>query len=314
MPYPRARCGYFYAQYHRENPRVEGKDYSYLERTGSGHVVGHVVARWHTSMEENERTYFDGSRTPWIIGDGFEDDHNMGWGLQNLSEPVFGAVGAQGGSGGIYRFFVPDTYVFHNSIKQGHQTYGPHTPLGHEGMYQVGTEESVTFLYAMPRPCLIQSDALDVGNAKSERAHAYTALGDVQRRQGEYWYDGEFNNVLFNTPAIADDGVSFTRSSTFRIAISPRNQGIRLRRRTDKENNRQRANVFIDGRLVTERPWYSVDHEKTYRGIRWFDSDYDVPAAYTKGKSQVTVRLEFVSSKTGRWDEYFYWIYCYLPK
>jgi len=268
-----------------------------------------VVSRWNTSMEEDERTYFDGSGTPWIIGEGFEDDHDMGWGLQNLSQPVFGAISAKGGTGGIYRFLLPDMYCFSSGIKYGHQTYGPHSPLGHEGMYQPGTEESVTFWYGIPEARVIQTDEVDVGNPASETAHAYHAEGDVRRVKGAYWYDGEFNNVLFKTPAIEDDGVSFTGSSTFTVSISPTNEGIRLRRRSDKANNRQEARVYVDGRLVTERPWYSVDYEKTYRDIRWFDSDFEVPASYTKGKSQVTIRIEYVGAEAGRWDEYHYWVY-----
>jgi len=150
-----------------------------------------------------------------------------------------------------------------------------------------------------------------VGNAESEAAHAYRATGDVNQVHGTYWYDGEFNNVLFKTPAIVDDGLSFIGSSTFTVAISPDNRGVRLRRRCDKENNRQRAMVFIDGQMVTERPWYSVDYEKTYRNIRWFDSDFEVPENYTRGKNKITVRIEFVSSKSGRWDEYRYWAFSY---
>jgi Protein of unknown function (DUF2961) len=143
MSYPAERSGYLHAQYHREDPRVEGRDYTYLQTAGSGQVVGHVVSRWNTSMEEDERTYFDGSRTPWIYGEGYEDDHGMGWGLQNLTLPVFGAFDAKGGTGSIYRFLLPDMYCFSSDIKFGHQTYGPHSPMGHEGMYKVGTEESV---------------------------------------------------------------------------------------------------------------------------------------------------------------------------
>ncbi|MGV3615585.1 MAG: hypothetical protein ACO1SV_09650 [Fimbriimonas sp.] len=74
--------------------------------------------------------------------------------------------------------------------------------------------------------------------------------------------------------------------------------------RTDKENNRQRARVYNDARLIAERPWYSVDYERTYRNIRWLDADFDVPAKYTQGKSSVRVRIEFESSETGVWDEY----------
>ncbi len=313
MPYPQWQCGYLHASYHREDPRTEGVDYLYLKTGGSGQVVGHVVSRWDTCMEENERTYFDGSEPPSIEGEGYEDDHGMGWGLQNLTMPVFGAYDAKGGTGAIYRFLLPDMYCFSSSIQFGHQIYGPHSPKGHEGLYKVGSEESVAFWYGNSQPRLIQTDEMDVGNSHSETAHAYEAQGGVQRTSGDWWYDGEYNNVLFQTPAIKDDGVSFTNSSTFTVAISPDNQGVRLRRRTDKANNRQEAQVYIDGHLVTERPWYSVDYEKTYRGIRWFDSDFEVPASYAKGKSKINVRIEFASSQSGRWDEYHYWVYSYLP-
>jgi hypothetical protein len=317
MPYPRQDCGYLFAHYHREDPRIEGKDYTYLETSNcSGQVVGHVAARWNTCCEENERTYFDGSGTPWIEGDGFEDDQGMGWGLTwgppALALPVFGAPSGNVGSGGLYRFLLPDMYCFSSGIKHGHQTYGPHTPSGEKGRYRVGTEESVTFWYGIPHPRLVQTDEMDAGNLQSEQAHAYQAEGDVRRIKGAWWYDGEFNNVLFKTPAITDDGVSFTNRSTFTVAISPDNRGVRLRRRCDKADNRQKARVYIDGHLVTERPWYSVDYEKTYRNIRWFDTDFEVPKNYTQGKGKITVQIEFVSSETGRWNECRYWVYSYL--
>jgi Protein of unknown function (DUF2961) len=318
MPYPQQDCGYLFAHYHREGPRVEGIDYIYLDMSNcSGQVVGHVADRWGASTEENERTYFDGSGTPWIEGDGFEDDQGMGfgmsWGSGALTLPIFGAPSGKGGSGGLYRFLLPDTYCFSDGIKHGHQTYGPHSPAGFKSRGPVGSEESVTFWYGNSAPRLIQTDEVDVGNLQSEAAHAYQAQGDVQRTNGDWWYDGEYNNVLFKTPPTVDDGVSFTNNCTFNVSISPDNQGVRLRRRADKANNRQEARVYIDGQLVTERPWYSVDYEKTYRGIRWFDSDFEVPAKYTKGRYKINVRIEFVGSQTGRWDEYHYWIYSHLP-
>ena len=316
MPYPQQDCGYLYAHYHREDPRVEGYDYTYLDLSNcSGQVVGHVADRWNTCCEENERTYFDGNGTPWIEGDGYEDDQGMGWGMSwgppPLTLPSFGAPTGNVGQGGLYRFFLGDRYGFSEGVKHGHQTYGPHSPVGEEHRYKVGTEESVTFWYGHPWPQIIQTDELDVGNLQSEQAHAYQAEGDVVRTNGNWWYAGEYNNVLFKTPPTADDGVSFTNYSTFTVAISRDNQGVRLRRRCDEANDRQEARVYIDGQLVTERPWYSVDYQKTYRNIRWLDSDFDVPAKYTREKNKITVRIEFVGSPTGRWDEYHYWVYSY---
>jgi hypothetical protein len=314
--YPSGRCGYLFANYHREDPRVEGRDYTYLETSNcSGQLVGHVVGRWNTCCEENERTYFDDSKTPWIEGDGYEDDQGMGWGMTwgppPLTLPAFGAPTGKVGSGGLYRFLLPDMYSFSSGIKSGHQTYGPHSPVGDEGHYKVGTEESVTFWYGIPKPRLVQTDELDVGSLPSETAHHYHPEGDVQRTSGAWWYDGEYNNILLKAPAIVDDGVSFTNSCTFSVALSPDNQGVRLRRRCDKANNRQEARVYIDGQLVTERPWYNVDFDKAYRSIRWFDSDFEVPARYTGGKRKISVRIEFVGSATGRWDEYRYWVFSY---
>ncbi len=310
-PYPEAESGYFFVSYHKEFPRQEGIDYRYLACSGAGHVVGHITSRFDTSMEEDERTYFDSSRTPQIYGDGFEDDHGMGWGLHDIQHAIFGAIAPEGGAGSAYRFFLPDLYVFQSAVQHGHQVYGPHSPLGHEGMYQVGKEESVTFYYARGSPSLTLSDELNVGNRAAEFAHAYRVVGTRHDKNGKFWYDGEFNNVLFKTPPIEDDGVAFNGYSQFTVKIDPANRGVRIRRRTDKDNNRQRANVYVDGSLVSERPWYTVDYEKTYRDIRWLESDFEIPSRYTAGKNAITLKVEYVTAKNLEWDEYYYWIYSY---
>jgi len=309
--YPMDRCGYMYAVYHQEDPRQEGHDYRYIDKAGHGQVIGHFTYRTNTSMEEDERTYFDGSGTPWIIGEGFEDDHNQGWGLRDAQKALWGSTASDGGAGAPWRFFVPDLYVFNSAIRHGHQVYGPHSPLGHEGMYQVGSEESVAFLYAKEGEGMRLTDDFDPGSQLSEKNHSYKVFGSREDRKGSWWYDGEFNNVLFKTPAITDDGVSTDKGSQFTLKIDRGNHGVKLRRRTDKANNRQLATVYVDGIKVTERPWYSVDFEHTFRDIRWFDSDFEIPARYMKGKSKIKVRIEPISSKTGRWDEFHYWVFSY---
>jgi len=310
--YPADSCGYFHTSYHREAPRTEGHDYRYVDERGHGHIVGHFTFRTNTSMEEDERTYFDDSRSPSITGEGFEDDHNQGWGLRDAQQAIWGSTASDGGSGAPWRFFIPELYVFNSSVRHGHQVYGPNSPLGHEGMYQVGSEESVAFLYAREESALRQTDEFDPGNLSSEKLHHYRVFGKRIDRKGAWWYDGEQNNVLFKVPAIADDGVSTDKGTEFRVSIDPRNNGVKLRRRTDKENNRQLAEVFVDGVKVTERPWYNVDFERTFRSIRWFDTDFEIPARYTKGKNSITVRVVPISSKTGLWDEFHYWAFSYI--
>ncbi len=312
-PYPEKECGYFCAHYNRMFPRIEGHDYKYLEWKGRGHIVGHTTSRYDTSMEEDERTYFDGNGTPQIHGNGFEDDHNMGWGLKNRQHPIFGAIAADGGAGSVYRLFLPDLYYFQSKVGHGHQTYGPNSPRGHEGMYVVGNEESVAFFYAQETPGVALSDELDVGNRDSEAAHSYRVSGGRKELAGKYWYDGEFNNVLFKTPAIEDEGVAFSGSSEFTVKIDAANRGVRLRRRLDKGTNRQEARVYVDGQLVAERPWYTVDYDKTYRNIRWADADFEIPAKYTAGKSSITLKIENAGGTDRPWNEFHYWVYSYRP-
>ena len=178
-------------------------------------------------------------------------------------------------------------------------------------MYRVGNEASVTYYYAVQRPILVQTDEVDVGDAASETAHQFAATNADARTQGRWWYDGEFNNVLFGTPPISDDGRSIRGSCEFTAVVDPENRGVRLRRRTDKENNRQLARVFIDGVLVKERPWYTVDFERTYRDIRWADTDFDIPAKYTRGKRSLRVRMEHAESENGCLDAFRFWVSCY---
>jgi hypothetical protein len=309
--YPEKQCGYFHAHYNREFPRTEGHDYTYLKWDGRGQIVGHTTSRYDTAMEEDERTYFDGNLSSQIHGNGFEDDHNMGWGLKNRQHPVFGAIAADGGAGSVYRLFLPDVYYFQSSVKHGHQTYGPNSPRGHEGMYVVGNEESVAFFYGRKEPGIQLSDEIDVGKRDSEAAHGYQVTGERKDASGKFWYDGELNNVLFQTPAIEDDGVSFAGSSEFKVKIDPDNHGVRVRRRLDKNVNQQKANVYVDGQLVTERPWYTVDHYRTFRDIRWVDGEFEIPAKYTAGKSSITLKIENLGGCERPWNEFYYWIYSY---
>jgi hypothetical protein len=311
--YEKELCGYFHAVYNSDSPRTEGHDYTCLEFTGRGHIVGHHIARWNTCMEENERTYMDGRLTPQIQGNGFEDDQNMGWGLKDISNPIFGAAGARGGDGALYRFYIPDNYIFYSHVKHGHQVYGPGSPRGHEGMYKTGEEESVTFFYARAQPNLIPTDSLDIGNMESESRHNYEVHGLTDQRKCAYWYDGEFNNVLYSVPAIVDEGNYFEGYSQFTVAIDPQNKGVKLRRRMNKQVNRQLARVYVDEELVSERPWYSLDFEETYKLIRWYDTDFEIPEKYTRGKDQITIRIEHQKTPLNRkLNEFHYWIYSYL--
>ena len=43
------------------------------------------------------------------------------------------------------------------------------------------------------------------------------------------------------------------------------------------------------------------------------DTDYEIPAAYTKGKDRITIKLQHVPAGQDYdcTNEFYYWIYCY---
>jgi hypothetical protein len=92
------------------------------------------------------------------------------------------------------------------------------------------------------------------------------------------------------------------------VAVDPRNQGVRLRRRLDQGSPRQTAAVFIDGEAVGT--WYHADHNEF---LRWFDSDFDIHPRFTGGKDSLKVRLE-VQREDGRgaFTDFRYWVYSFL--
>jgi len=98
------------------------------------------------------------------------------------------------------------------------------------------------------------------------------------------------------------------------VKIEPNNNGVRLRLRMDQELARHRARVIVDDRLVEERTWYVADRNPH---IRWLDTEFDIPATYTAGKSSVTITVERVARhpdgvESPPWNEFRYEIFSLL--
>jgi hypothetical protein len=116
-----------------------------------------------------------------------------------------------------------------------------------------------------------------------------------------------------------DDGRAFDKYCEFKVRLDPKNGGVRLRSRINREGNGiQTANVYVDGKKL-DMPWHVVTYsDMPKRGKRsfdgWFDSEYEIPAVYTRGKSRITVRVEHVRSVKNELNSFFYWIYCYTEK
>lgn len=95
------------------------------------------------------------------------------------------------------------------------------------------------------------------------------------------------------SPRVGDDGRAFAigGSSTFKVAIDPANQGVRLTRRYDPFIGHQRARVSVDG---TEVGFW--DSGPAQPEGSWADQSLEVPASLTAGKSSLTVLNEYIAS------------------
>lgn len=105
---------------------------------------------------------------------------------------------------------------------------------------------------------------------------------------------------------VTDDGRAFGRDtnaySQFTVKINPANQGVRLTRRIDAGIAAQVADVYVDGQKVAQWAPNALAGQ-----CRWYDESVDLPASATAGKSQITIRNQFVSS-TNDYNEFYYWV------
>ena len=99
------------------------------------------------------------------------------------------------------------------------------------------------------------------------------------------------------------------------MRIDPENEGVKLRRRANRNlSNVQRADVYVDGIPIADTPWYLCDLPAPAE-TAFVDTDFEIPAAYTRGKKHISVRVEHVAGqKADSTNEYYYWVFSYGPK
>jgi hypothetical protein len=305
LRYPKGEAGHFYAKRTTARDAGRGLFATAFEETGHGHVVGLSFYSAQYAMDGDEFTYIDGSRTPQIHGDGTEDDHNQGWGGSAYQKPLWG--GLVNGYQGSYRIYMNDPYVFNRHIKINYE-------FSREGGADYGGETDATvYYYKSPSGGnLVLTDEVDVGDATSEAAHRYSVSGQTWTGIRSSGYDGYERNYEYDM--LRDDGRAFTGHSEFAVAIAGGNHGVKLRRRIYHSGNGiQRADVYVDGVKVKERPWdiCTLSSAPFYQG--WFDSDYEIPSTYTKGKRSIRIRVQHAGGGTRpEINEFFYWVYSYL--
>lgn len=108
---------------------------------------------------------------------------------------------------------------------------------------------------------------------------------------------------VHQTP-FTDSGRAHKGTSQFTLKIDPSNDGVVLQRRLDFGIPDQQAEVFVDDQKAGK--WFdrgndAIDHFR--------DHSFVVPAALTKGKSQIAIKVVFDAASPTDWNEFFYWAY-----
>ena len=292
--YPKNWCGYFRSAYREPYTPEGGEDIEYASIRGTGHLVSSTFAS-RSTCEEDFRFYVDGCATAKLESDGAESWGGFGWGFQG---PYSGPLTCQDRRDGWTqtRNLLGECYPFYSRIdvRQENICHGGEE-MGVRG-YQpakVRDYHGAVFYYGIDQPTLVQTDTLDVGDPASERAHAYRSDGEAttltSRYEGCSFEDHQFSGG--SVPGeVTDSGRAVKTASEFTVAIRPDNDGVRLRRRSDQQLGRQRAQVFVDGEPVAERTWYRADRNPF---LRWLEDEFEIPAHYTKGKNKIRVKLVF---------------------
>lgn len=305
LHYPQEATGYFHVKRTVDTDTKVKPFTTAFKESGRGHVVGISFFTEGYDMDGDEFTYIDGSRTPQVHGSGTEDDHNQGWAGTAYQKPLWGAL--IDGYQGAYRIYMNDNYVFNKEITINYE-YSKC-----KGWPKGGNSDVTIYYYKAASPAVLElTDELDVANAHSEKAHNYRINGQTKYEELFSSYDGYEQKVDYDT--LTDAGRSYNGSSQFVMKLNPDNGGIRLRKRLNRTGNGvQTANVFVDGKEAGI--WHFVQSSFAPANQSWVESEYEIPASLTQGKSQVDIKMEYLPSdgNNGMISEFYYWTFCY-PK
>ncbi len=115
--------GYFHAHWKQEALLLGQQDYVALQAKGRGKFVGWNVTirrpgRSGYPVDENEKFYIDGEKTPSVEFQGLEDSFGFSWGFPETESmfPLTGYFPFMKGAFG-YRFFINDAISFEKSLR-----------------------------------------------------------------------------------------------------------------------------------------------------------------------------------------------------
>jgi hypothetical protein len=292
-------------------------------------------------LEGDARFYIDGNRTFANASTGTEE--YFLWGFYDLArwDSVFSyAVNGypvhdidSEDHTVMYRFHLSELVPYYRSfrftIEHGGEGEGAEAS-------QPSNYSSTAFYYQRDEPELEMTDKLVLEDAASRVAHAYRANKVVWKGCRDLPFEGD-RQALFTRAQIADqkDGTREALAETlpecgerakgsigFTAAVLPANRGIELRRVLDyapadipgQELNvrphpliapAESARVFVDGKDAGE--WVTGPR---HARLAWLEDEFEIPAEFTAGKSQVKIRLEV--SSPAPWSAFEYRVLTYL--
>ena len=290
---------------------------AFLEN-GHGHVEAINMFSANFNEDGDEFTYIDGSNTPQIHGSGTEDEFNQGWAGGLFQQPLWGSL--QSGVKGSYRIHMNEPYIFYDNIHIRFENNAGKYP-GEAPRRRFGTPDSMIesefmiWYYKAPgKSVLSLRDSIDVGNAVSEQAHDFVIQGQTFYGETETCFDSY--ETADDYMQMKDEGRAYNKYISFNANIGADNKGIRIRNRIYRtDNGIQVANVYVNGKKLPQ-PWYILTYsdQKARRNRSfdgWFESEYEIPAKYTKGKDKVNIKIEHVRSIKNELNSYFLKIYSY---
>ncbi len=306
---PRDRGASFTALYH-EGTTDYGRDWLLFEGAGTGWLAGVVQSmREMHYCEGNERFTVDGAISPQVNGTGSEDyylacfwpnpdfDTPFGCVIGNIMEEGGGSYpGAYRIPSGYSRFHLEAPIPFYASLR---------AVIQHGGMSDIRSQyRSLAFAYLNRKPTLVRTDALEIGRPESERSHGYKATSGARVETLAAHPEGEgFESVVACLGRVHSGG-----EIAFRVAVDPKNNGVRLRRRIDQKYRGQSVRVYVDG-----RPAGVWRHGYENADLRWFDTDFDIAPALTRGRDRLEIKLVLDKGLTNEvFSEYGYEVFSFL--
>jgi len=277
---PPNSSSYFHATY-KDFPVPEaGKDLILLDTKNtegatdwSGNFVGTSFIFTHDgnlgTLEGDPRFFFDDSLTPQAYGTGTEEWCGGGdyWGGLNMTLPFAGhpcgipkredAKNKYDLIHSAYRFLIADLMPFGKRAMICLEHGGENLSYEHY--------ETVTYWYGLPKPSLILTDEINIGNEENERAHKYVSpqasdmITIVSRYElgidvfpKDIWGKGLDTAKMMGYvsgkevyPAHQETGRYTRGSSEFTVKLNPDNYGALIRRTLDYSFPNQKAEVYV---------------------------------------------------------------------